>query len=562
MARLVRWQTFIAVLAILAIGGLLVQVSLTRQVVVVPVHGGTYVEGMVGTPQYLNPLLATSDVDRAVVALVFEGLSRLRPDGSVDPALAESWEVSPGATVYTCTLRSAARWHDGQPVTAADVLFTLDLVRSPETPDPNQMKELWSRVQVEALDERHLRFTLERPYAPFLSYTTLPILPVHALQDIAPADLPLSPFNLQPVGSGPFRFVQIQESADGDLSLDLEANPYYYRELPYLGGIHIRFYREKGALVEALFQEEVDGAFAAFSGEALGRLDERSDLVAYRTYLQACTILFLNTQSPCLSDQRVRQAIAHGLDRAALLQPFQGSVFPATGPISPISWAYKPDLAPLPYDPAAAATMLEEAGWRDADGDHIRERDIRSLELTLLTQEVPAERVAVAQGIERQLAPLGIAVRVVVLDDPAEFRRRVAAREFDMLLYGWGQLGRDPDEFALWHSSQVGEEGLNLSSFRNPAVDELLERGRSILDRDQRTAIYWEFQERFVQNVPAIPLYYPVYTYVLSARVHGVELQPLNELEGRFYSVGGWYVKTQRVIQGHSRPAPQYKGGR
>lgn len=561
MARLVRWQTFISVLAILSIGGLLVQLFLTRQTVVLPARGGTYVEGMVGTPQYLNPLLATSDVDRAVVALLFEGLSTLRSDGSIEPALAESWEVSASATVYTCTLRSAARWHDGQPVTAADVLFTLSLVRSPETPDPNQMKELWSRVQVEALDERHLRFTLERPYAPFLSYTTLPILPAHALQDVAPADLSSSPFNLQPVGSGTFRFVRFQESADGGLSLDLEANPYS-EKLPYLEGIRIRFYREKGALVEALLQGEVDGAFAAFSGEALERLDERSDLIAYRTYLQACTILFLNTQSPFLSDQRVRRAIAQGLDRAALLQPFQESVFPATGPISPISWAYKPDLAPLPYDPVTATALLEEAGWRDADGDHVRERDIRSLELTLLTQEVPAERAAVAQGIERQLAPLGIAVRVVVLEDPAEFRRRVAAREFDMLLYGWGQLGRDPDEFALWHSSQTGEAGLNLSSLRSPEVDELLEKGRIVLDRDQRTAIYWEFQERFIQDVPAIPLYYPVYTYVLHARVHGVELQPLNELEGRFHSVGNWYIKTQKVILGRSQPAPQYKGGR
>jgi peptide/nickel transport system substrate-binding protein len=560
MARLVRWQTFLAVVGILVVGGLLAQLSFTGQAVVIPVRGGTYTEGMVGTPQYLNPLLATTDADRAIAALLFDGLSTLKADGSVGPALAENWEVSASGTVYTCTLRSDARWHDGESVTSADVLFTLDLIRSPEIPDPNLLKELWSRVQVEALSERRLRFVLERPYSPFLSYTTLPILPAHLLQGISAEELQLSPFNLSPVGTGPFRFVRIQEAEDGTLSMDLEANPFYYRQPIYLEGIRIQFYRDRGAVEEALLQGTVDGAFGV-SSEALARADS-TDLVAYRTYLQACTILFLNTRAPLLSDLRVRQAIAQGLDRDALLKGYEETVFPANGPISPISWAYKPDLVPLPYDPAQAQALLEEAGWEDLNGDGIRERDVRSLELTLLSQDVPVERVVFARRIEQQLAQLGIAVNVVVLQDPQAFRERFANRDFDLLLYGWGQLGRDPDEFALWHSSQVGAGGLNLSSLQDAPIDALLEKGRVVRDHDVRTQVYWEFQERFVQEVPAIPLYYPVYTYAVSSRIHGVQLVPLNDLGDRFQGVTGWYIKTQKVILDRSRPASRYGNGR
>ncbi len=558
MARLVRWQTFLAALGILVVGGLLAQFSLTRQVAIVPVRGGVYVEGMVGAPKYLNPLLATTDADRSVASLLFEGLSALQADGSVTPALAQEWEVSVGGTVYTCTLRSDVRWHDGHPLTTADVSFTLRLIVSPELPDPNRLADLWSRVQTTVLDERRLRFTLEQPYAPFLSYTTLPILPEHLLRDVSPDSLPLSTFNLNPVGTGPFRLARLEETEDGTLVLHLEANPLYYRQEPpsYLEGIQVRFYRDEGALLQALRQEEIDGAFG-LSAESLASLSDETDLVAYRTYLQAYTILFLNIKSPLLADRRVRQAIAMGLDLSVLIREAGGQAFPANGPISPISWAYRPDLAPLPHDPAGAQALLEEAGWRDGDGDGTRERDVRQLELTLLTRDIPPERVLLARGIERQLAPLGIAVNVVVEENPDEFRRLLTDRQFDLLLYGW-QVGRDPDEFVLWHSSQIGPGGLNLSSFQNEAADQLLEQGRSVLSRDLRTGAYWQFQELFVQEVPAIPLYYPVYTYVVHSRVHGVALAPLNDLGDRFQNVAAWYTRTQKVILGQSQPAPQY----
>jgi peptide/nickel transport system substrate-binding protein len=234
--------------------------------------------------------------------------------------------------------------------------------------------------------------------------------------------------------------------------------------------------------------------------------------------------------------------------------------FVANGPISPISWAYKPDLPPLQPDFEQAAGLLEECGWHDHDGDGIREIDVRPLELTLVTRDIPEERVALARWIKQQLAPLGIAVRVLVLQDPEAFRDHVQARDFDLLLDGLSQLGRDPDEFALWHSSQIGPDGSNYSSFQNEEADWLLEQGRVIVDADQRTDLYWRFQELFVREIPAIPLYYPVYTYVMHPRIHGVRLAPLNDLGDRFRYVSGWYIKTQKMIMGRSRPAERYEG--
>ncbi|MBN1483282.1 MAG: hypothetical protein JXA37_01045 [Chloroflexia bacterium] len=560
MARLIRWQLLFATLGILVVAGLLAQFSQNRQTVTLPAHGGTYREGVLGSPQYLNPLLASSDAERAISSLLFDGLSTLQPDGSVLPALAEGWEVSDSGTVYTCTLRSNAQWHDGEAVTAADVLFTLNLIRSPEMPDPSGLASLWSQVQVEALDKRQLRFVLERPYAPFLSYTTLPILPAHHLQGITAEDLLLNPFNLAPVGSGPFRFQEILSQEDGTLVLILEANPLYYRRTPYLDKMEFHFYRDQQALQQALLQKDVDAAFGVPTN-ALEALNERPDLVVYRTYLQAYDILFINTQSPILSDERVRQALSLGLDIAALVAASSEEVFAANGPISPISWAHKPDLAPLEHNPDQSRALLEESGWTDMDGDGLRERDLRDLALTLLTRDLPEERLQLARRIKLQLAPLGMAVRVLVQSDPELFRERLVARDYDLLLYGWGQLGRDPDEFALWHSSQIGPEGLNLSSFEDELSDLLLEQGRQVLNQDERTQIYWQFQERFIQEIPAIPLYYPVYSYVASSRIRGIELQPLNDLGDRFQGVANWYLKTEQVILGRSRPAPRYEGG-
>ncbi|MGC8874286.1 MAG: peptide ABC transporter substrate-binding protein [Chloroflexia bacterium] len=560
MARLVRWQALLAVLGILAVGGLLAQLSLTRQAVVLPVHGGSYTEGVVGTVLTLNPLLASTDAERAIVPLLFDGLSRLEPDGSVVPALAERWEISSDGTVYTCTLRSGLRWHDGMPVTSADVLYTLSLVRSPELGEPGGLAELWKHIQVEALDARRVRFVLERPYSPFLSYTAQPILPSHLLKDVEPSALVRSDFNLHPVGTGPFRVAGMQEGSTGLSTLDLEANPYFYGRLPYLETVRFRFYRDEGELLQALLDQEIDGAFG-ISSDGLARVADRSDLVVYRTYVQACTILFLNTRSLLLTDRRVRQALALGLDLPALLQELKEPVFPANGPISPISWAYKPDLPPFRHDLDAANHLLDESGWYDQNGDGLRDRDVRSLELTLLTRDIPPERLAVARKIKEQLAPLGIAVRVVVEEDPTAFRQRLEARDYDLLLYGWGQLGRDPDGFALWHSSQAGPGGLNLSGFQNSEADRLLEQGRLLQGRDERTRVYWQFQELFMREVPAIPLYYPEFAYVVSSRVRGIDLAPLNDLGDRFRTIPSWYVKTQKVILGRSRPVEPYRAG-
>jgi len=182
--------------------------------------------------------------------------------------------------------------------------------------------------------------------------------------------------------------------------------------------------------------------------------------------------------------------------------------------------------------------------------------------LTLLTRDLPPDRLLLARRIEQQLAPLGISVRVDVRSDAEQFRERIARREYDLLLYGWGQLGRDPDEFALWHSSQIGYEGSNLSSFQNEEIDRLLEWGRLTVDRDQRTQAYWDFQELFMREVPAIPLYYPVYVYVVHSRVRGITLEPLNDLGDRFRRIDAWYLRTQKTMQERSRPAREYGGGR
>jgi len=510
----------------------------------VPDSGGTYVEGLVGQPRSLNPLLLQpDDPGQDIGALVFSGLTRSGEGGRIASDLARRWEMSPDGLTYTFYLRPDAKWQDGEPFSADDVVFTISLLQDLAFPGPPEVAALWREVRVEKLDSHTVRFTLKAPYAPFLEYTSLAMLPRHLLARVSANRLASDPFNQRPIGTGPYRVIGFDQSG-----VVLRASNVYYGHQPYLERLVFRFFPDTASALEALRKEAIQGLGVVAAAE-VSALQGRGKHALYSApELSRLTLLILDDKYPPLSQSQVRKAISLALDRDRLIEVgLGGQGQPAFGPIIPSSWAFKPDLVRYEHDVDRAKALLESAGWHDADGDGVREKEGQRLHLILLTNDNP-ERIRVADEIRRELSGVGIEVELQGASWLDLVRKFLAPHNFQMVLAEQSFPNMDPDVYSFWHSSQISE-GLNFGAWSSRKADDLLERGRQISDQSQREKLYDEFQKVFAEEEPSVLLYYPVYTYAVGKEVRGVRLDTLLTPADRFRYVDQWYVKTRLVFR-------------
>ena len=556
MARRIRWQILIASISALTVLLLMSYLALTRASVARPLAGGDYIEGVVGAPVHLNPLVADPAADPVaadIQRLVFEGLTRPGPDGLPMPALAESWAVDESGTVYTFTLRSGASWHDGAPVTVDDVLFTLRAVQGPAFAGDQNVAAFWRTVLVDRVGERSVSFRLEAPFAPFLRLTGFPILPAHLLRNVPPEQWEVHPFNRLPVGAGPYRLVELDEQR-----ALLRANPRYFGATPFIETIELRFFRTEQEAFAALTRSEIQGL--AFTGaSALADVNLPRGIVRRQALLDGYTALSFNLRDGLLTDLGVRRALATALDKDALIaSALAGKVMRLDTPILHGWWAETSDVSWYEPDVARAMAQLDALGYvPGADG--VRVRDGQPLVFPLLTDNSPVRR-AVAEEIARQWSAIGVRI-VIEPVEPPEMQRRLEAREFTIALHGWQRLGSDPDVFELWHSSQA-DRGRNYAGLADATIDELLASARKIYDIVDRAELYREFQERWVELAPGIILYQPILFHATVADLGDTIAVPpdaaasphlLIGREGRFVNVNRWYLRSAREIRGDLR---------
>lgn len=501
----------------------------------VPVPGGRYVEGLLGLPATFNPLLASNPAERDVTGVLFEGLTWVDGTGRPQPELAESWTVSDDGLRYTFTLRRGVTWHDGQPFTADDVLFTIRLVQSPEFPGNPPLAKFWRGIRVQVEDPYTVTFSLLEPFAPFPNYASLPILPAHRLRGVIPEDLVDDPFNLEPIGTGPFRLMRFDREGR---RVTLARYDGYYGRRPYLDEVEFRFYETTDDLMKAFRDGEVQGA-GTVPWEVIARGgDLGEDARVYAPLLSGMTALFFNHQTQFFSDVRVRQAIALAINREALVRDvLLGQAELGMGPIPASLWAYDPTEQPV--DVNRARSLLHEAGWGDRDGDGILDSNGVAFRFTLLVNEDDVQRVAVANAIAKQLQQLGIAVTVQPVPSAA-LQQSLISRQYSAAIFGWFPASGDPDCFELWHSSQA-ETGLNFSGFRNQTIDTLLLQARQTSNEQDRRSLYAEFQRVFSEQVPAVVLYYPRYFFAVKADIGGVEPLPLIRPSDRLHALPQWF---------------------
>jgi peptide/nickel transport system substrate-binding protein len=525
------------------------------QKVKIPVRGGRYTEAVVGgVPTAINPLLPDTETDPNVTSLIFSGLSKLDGQGNVYGDLADTITLDPEGKIYTFHIRDNATWHDGQPVTPQDVLFTIHLIQDPHFPGDPALADFWRTVTVDLPGGNQVRFTLQDRYAPFLSYTTLGLLPQHLLGGIKAEELTDLPFNLNPVGTGPYRFVNL-EPATPAINLTLWQKHYeVVTEAAYfVQELRFQYYptfdqaldvtkRAKESGVMGL--SEVPVTNLAQAATALNPNPKDATWQFYGYNIAAYTALFFNFQSPLFADRAVRQAASYAIDRNFLVQnALGGQGIPGDGPIHPSSWAYKTETAKHPFDPGLAKKTLDDAGWKVVAAGQPREKDGVRLSFTLVTNS-SGERPQVAQIVATQLAAVGFDVQVnnTALSSFDLQQTYLEPHRFDAAIFGWDKLLGDPDPYILWHSTQA-DGGYNFTNFRDSEADQLLENGRRATNPTERKVLYNQFQDLFASEVPAVVLYYPRYVVAIAKSVNGVEADTIDTPADRFRGIAHWFIQ-------------------
>lgn len=550
MFRRIGLQVLLVGAGFLLTAGMLVYFASTYTTEFRPAPGGTYLESISGFPQSLNPLLSFyNDADSDVTSLVYSGLTQITMEGEIAPDLAIGWEIEPGGITYTFRLNPRALWHDGMPVSADDVLFTVGLLQDPDYPGPPDIGALWQGVRVERLGELAVRFVLPEPYAPFLDYTTFGLLPAHRLRGIRSADLATLDFNRDPVGTGPFRLAEVK-AQDGQITeVTLKRFPRFYGAQAFIENVVLRFYPTP----RAAFEVYQDGLVEGVAGVPINLLPEvwkNEALNLYTAPVAEITMLYFNeliSATVPFDATPVRQALLYAIDRQALVdEVLLGQAIVPKTPLLPGTWAYSEEEVPAyPHNPAQAAALLRSVGWtRTFITETLRNADGTPLRFSLMVADEPTD-LALGRALATQWAAVGISVTVQAVP-PLALGASLQSRSYEAALIHIMAPG-DPDPYPFWHETQA-LVGQNYTGFRHRRISELIEQARITVDRERRVALYREFQQLFMSEVPAIPLYVPVFNYAVDVRVQGVQMPPLVRTGDRFRNIAEWYVLQRRVV--------------
>lgn len=530
----------------------------------VPAVGGEYVEAAVGAPNYINPLFSqTNGVDQDLAKLIFSGLVKFNGPGQIVPDLAESWSLDPAQTTYTFILRPDLAWHDGEPLTAGDVIFTVQSLKDRNFKSP--LYATFRSVGVKLIDQRTLSLTLSEPFAPFLSLLTFGVLPQHLWQEIEPSHALLAELNLKPIGSGPYQFASFAKDKKGNiLEYRLKRFKGYYQTGPFIENIALKFFDTNESALSAVANGNADG-FGLVAGGLDQNLEQNSELAKYRLPLPQYTAIFFNQgANPALGERAVREALALATSREQIINAaFPASAEAISDPLVPGSLPGAETLPDMIFDPARAEQILDNTQWKrvaaasatSTDGTYQRAKKVINnkqeetvpLELKLTTIQ-KAENIQIAEIIRTRWQAIGVKVNLEIVDVAQIQKNVIKPRVYEALLFGQ-ILGGDPDPYPFWHSSQVNDPGLNLALYANPDADKLLEKARRTADPVVRNQDYLEFEKKLRADAPAIFLYSLKFTHLLPAAIAGVAHQSITQPADRFNDINNWYIKTKKRIK-------------
>ncbi len=539
------------------------------------------VEALVGEIRKLNPLLAYyNPVDRDITSLIFEGLTTTDQYGEIVPDLAASWSISNDGLTYIVVLRQDVLWQDGIPFTAEDVTFTMKLMSDPAFPGASELHEFWRTVEVEALSDTMVRFRLTQPLASFLDQLRIGIVPAHVLTGYPVGQLGSHPFNLSPIGTGPYQIETLTASEGRIDGIQLRVAPVY-RQRPEgaegfaLDRIIFRTYPTLQDALDAYQRGEVN-SISTIPQAAQTIAQQLPNLSLYTAFEPHVGVLIYNWKRDTVSfvrNQRVRLALAHAVDIPALVNKnLAGWAIPADSPLVPNSWAYVPGLDRPAYDLARAQELMNTANLEFEASATEEPTPAATTEATeepapATTEEAPVQATAEATAEVTEVAPASLSMTILTLDDPAlvalaneiasgwqqigftmtveavdaaTLQTRLEAGDFDAAIVELGfEPSADPDPYVFWHQGQY-QTGQNFGGMDDRRVSEALEMARRDPYGINRVVHYRRFQELFLERAPALVLYYPLYTYAVDARIQGIQLGFLSSTADRFRTIQDW----------------------
>lgn len=515
--------------------------------VTVPAEGGSLTEGVIGSARFVNPLLAVSDADRDLTALVYSGLVRVGPKGDFIPDLAKSYEVSEDKLTYTFYLKDNLHFHDGTPLTADDVRFTIEKAMDPAVKSAKRAN--WNGVTVEQPDKKTIKLILKKSYPAFLENATLGILPSHLWQSASAESFPLHEQNLEAIGSGPYQISKITKDSNGiPTAYELESFSNFALGKPRLQKITIRFYKNEEELIEAYESGQID-SLNSLSPALAKEFEEAGQRVTKSTLPRVFAVFFNQNHNGIFLDTTVRRALDLAVPRQEIVEGiFHGYAEPLKGIFaSSENKVGKTDLV-------AAKKVLSDAGWKLNDEGVLQKTTkaskgkpavTQTLAFSLATSNIE-ELKLIAEKLKSNWAALGAKVEIEIYEPNDLNQDVIRPRKYDALLFG-EVMGRDSNPYPFWHSSQRTDPGLNIAMYTNAKVDRLLEEARQASDLEERNEKYLEAEIEIKKDAPAAFIYSPYFLYLLPKNILGVSLPTLTNPAERFANVHKWYIRTDRV---------------
>ncbi len=494
-----------------------------------PTVGGSISFAEVGEPKLINPLFAKSSQDKDIVNLVFSGLFCWNEKRELVPDLAEKWEISEDKKTYTFHLSPTAVWHDGVPVIADDLMFTASLISDPNYSGP--LRGLFENVILEKVDDNTLKFVLQEPYAPFLNSLTFGILPSHIFSNIPLEEMEENEFNLSPIGTGPYR-IKETNLTNRKKQIVLERNPEHLRRAPLISEITFKFYDDFEKALRAYNTGEAT-ALADIPHNYVEQTGQIKDLNTYKLISSSYMVLFFNLENKTFQDKSVREAVAAGINKNAIIQEaISGQGEKVIGPLLPDFdfLGYTDEVKKIEYNLEAAKTAIE------------KKKISLVFDLVVFEDE---DSLKIAELVKNQLAEVGVEINIISADTLSIQTDYIFPKKYDLLLFG-ENLGADPDPYPFWHSSQIGAGKLNFSGFENSEVDTLLEEARTNDDWTFRKEKYEKFHKIIAEEIPAVFLFRPFDHFAINNNVKNVKDAKVTTCADKFFQVENWYIKIGR----------------
>jgi len=524
----------------------------TKYLTSVPSSGGTIVEGIVGTPRFVNPVLAITRADHDMVALIYSGLIKLNADGNLVPDLAESIEISEDGRTYHVMLKQNIRFHNGDTLMARDVAYTIALIQNPDLKSP--LRGNWDGVLVEELGEYELNFVLKEAYPPFMENLMVGILPREIWDELPTEQLPFSQNNTQPVGTGPYVVQDALRNKSGLINAYKLTASKYSSEKPNVDTLVFNFYQNEEELLQALTDTQIAGT-ASLSPESLEKIDTDTYTIIEKPLPRTFSIFFNQNRSSALRDISAREALNVAIDKTELIEKVLfGHGIPIDNPVPPgfIALESKDTSPTLTADNNSrieqAKTILRKGGWEQTDqGVWEKEIDNETVSLSIVLTTANTDLFdATANFVTSQWEALGVQVRTDQFEQTDLVQTIIRPRSFEALLFG-NDIGRSIDLYPFWHSSQKDDPGLNIARYTNIDVDSLLEKTRIETDPTIRAQKITKFTDILTSELPAIFLYTPTFSYVLDKRVTTSEFTSLSKPSERFANIAQWHMTANKL---------------